>query len=59
MLDRLLRKLEKGDKRRRCMTCKYWSPVTEDSGRCMKTKKNPIFKLANYVCSGWEFWKAT
>jgi hypothetical protein len=49
----ILKKLEKGDPERRCMTCKHWKPVSEDSGKCMNAR-NPLYKLPNYVCHNWE-----
>jgi len=45
------------DMHRRCMTCKYWEPETEWTGKCTKTK-SPIYKLPNYCCDKWEFWKS-
>jgi len=53
----VLKRLEKGDKKRRCLTCKYWYPKTEYTGVCLLSK-SPIYKLPNYVCDKWEFWKS-
>ena len=41
---------------KRCMTCKYWHPISECSGKCMRFK-NPVLKVPNYVCKEWKFWK--
>jgi len=38
------------------MTCKFWKPKSEVSGVC--TKGNPpIFKLPNWECKNYKFWK--
>jgi len=57
-------RIKKSDKR--CMTCKHWKPIAkaiggsvpEMHGKCHKSRK-PIFKLPNYVCKDWEFWRET
>jgi len=53
MIERILKKVEKGTPRRRCMTCRFWVPETEVTGKCVKSK-NPIYKLPNYICKNWE-----
>jgi len=56
VVDKLLKKLEKGTPERRCMTCKHWHPVDEARGKCLNAR-DPIFKLPNYVCQSWKKWR--
>ena len=55
MISKLLKKIEKGTADKRCMTCKHWKPVTENTGKCMLSKTK-MFTLPNYVCQRWEKW---
>jgi len=41
---------------RRCMNCKYWKPIDEAKGKCIKNK-DPLFTFPNYVCKKWVFWR--
>ena len=52
-----LSKLNKGSPEKRCMTCLYWYPVTEDTGRCTLSKSK-MFTLPNYVCKRWKYWRS-
>ena len=54
--DFLRKYFDRGNAKRRCMTCKYWYPVEEDKGDCIKNR-DPIRRYPNYCCDSWTYWK--